>query len=149
VEGICRGRAMRCGVGQRLDDLHLLDDGAGPSVRDDHRQGVVVLRADVNEMNIEPVDLGDEVRQGVQLRLALAPVVLFPPIGREVLHRGEPHPLRIILDRFPLRPPCRVDAPAQIDQLLFWDIDLEPPYRVAISAPSKVLRQQTSGSRRC
>ena len=51
---------MRGRIRQGIQDLHLLDDRAGPSVGDDQRQRVVVLRADVNEMNVEPVDLGHE-----------------------------------------------------------------------------------------
>ena len=65
MECIRRGAAMGGGIGQRLDDLHLLDDRAGPAMRDDDRQRVFVLRADMDEMNVQPVDLGDEVRQGV------------------------------------------------------------------------------------
>jgi hypothetical protein len=53
------------GVRKRIDDLQLLDDRAGPSMRDDERQCIVMFRTNVNEMNIEPVDLGDEVRQRV------------------------------------------------------------------------------------
>ena len=93
MERVRRARAMRGGVGKRLDDLQLLDDRARPPVRDDQRQRVLVLGADVNEMNVQPVDLGHEVRQGVQLRLALAPVVVCPPVAREVLHHREPHAL--------------------------------------------------------
>ena len=52
------------GIGQPLDDLQLLDDRAGPTVRYDERQCIFMLRADVNEMDVEPVDLADEVRQG-------------------------------------------------------------------------------------
>ena len=37
---------------------------------DDERQRILMLRTNVNEMNVQPVDLGDELRQGVQLRLA-------------------------------------------------------------------------------
>jgi hypothetical protein len=59
------------GIGQRIDDLQLLDDRAGPPMRDDQRQCIVMLGANVNEMNIEPVDLGDELRQGVEARLDL------------------------------------------------------------------------------
>jgi hypothetical protein len=33
----------------------------GHPMRDDHRQRVLVLRASVNEVNVEPVDLSDEV----------------------------------------------------------------------------------------
>ena len=59
------------GIGERFDDLHLLDDRSRPSVRDDDRQRVLVLRANVDEMNVEAVDLGDEIRHGIQLRSAL------------------------------------------------------------------------------
>ena len=79
----------------------------------------VMLRANVNEMNVEPVDLGDELRQGVQPRLALAPVVICRPVARELLHRRERHALRIIRDRFPLGPPGCVYAPAELGQLRF------------------------------
>ena len=34
---------------------------------DDERQRVLVLRANVDEVDVEPVDLGDELRQRVQL----------------------------------------------------------------------------------
>ena len=64
MEGIRCTPAMRRGIGQRIDDLQLLDDRAGPSMRDDHRQRILVLRANVDEVNVEPVDLGDEVAAG-------------------------------------------------------------------------------------
>jgi hypothetical protein len=66
MERVRTARAMRRGVGERFDDLQLLDDRARPPVRDDQRERVLVLGADVNEMNVEPVDLGDEVWQAVQ-----------------------------------------------------------------------------------
>jgi hypothetical protein len=50
------------GIGQPIDDLQLLDDRAGPSVIDDERQRAIVLRANVDEVNVEPVDFGDELR---------------------------------------------------------------------------------------
>ena len=86
---------MRRGIGQRIDDLQLLDDRAGPSVRDDERQRIFMLRTNVNEVNVQPIDLGDELRQGVQPRLALAPVVFRRPIARELLNRRELHALRL------------------------------------------------------
>ena len=52
--------AVRGRVGQRLDDLQLLDDRARPAVRDDQRQRVLVLGADVQEVNVQPVDLGQK-----------------------------------------------------------------------------------------
>ena len=54
---------MGGGVGERLDDLELLDERARPAVGDDDRQRVLVLRADVDEVDVEPVDLGQEVRE--------------------------------------------------------------------------------------
>jgi hypothetical protein len=40
------------GIGQGIDDLQLLDDRAGPSVRDDERQRIFMLRPNVNEMDV-------------------------------------------------------------------------------------------------
>ena len=78
---------------------------------------LLVFGADVDEMNVEPVDLGDEIRQGVDLRLAFAPIVLVRPILRELLHRRELHALRCVRDLFALRPfGCR-DAIAQVDEV--------------------------------
>src|SRR5579862_888139 len=86
-------------------------------MRDDQRKRVLMFRTNVNEMNVEPVDLGDEMRQGLQLRLALAPIVVIAPILREFPHRRELNALCCIRDRFPLRPFCGVDAFAQVGDL--------------------------------
>jgi hypothetical protein len=45
----------------------------------------VMFRTHVDEMNVESIDLGDELRQALQPRLALAPVVLGRPVPREGL----------------------------------------------------------------
>ena len=50
------------GISKWIDDLQLLDDRAGPTVCDDERQRVLMLRPNVNEMNVEPIDLGYELR---------------------------------------------------------------------------------------
>ena len=58
--------------------------------------------ADVNEINIEAVDLGHELRQGVQLRFGLSPVVAFAPIFNERLELAELDALRlVIIDKVP------------------------------------------------
>jgi hypothetical protein len=49
-------------VRQGVDELQLLDDRARPSVVDDERQRVFMLRTDVQEVDVEPVDLGHELR---------------------------------------------------------------------------------------
>jgi hypothetical protein len=62
MESVRFARAMCRGIGQWIDDLQLLDDRAGPSVRDEERQRIFMFRTNVNEMNVQPIDLGDEVR---------------------------------------------------------------------------------------
>src|SRR3546814_16809551 len=69
-------------IGQRLDDLQLLDDRSRPAVGDDDRQGILMLRTSGDEVNVELVDFGDEVREGVPPRLDLAPVIFARPIAR-------------------------------------------------------------------
>jgi hypothetical protein len=61
VEGIRPGPAVGGRVRERVDDLQLLDDRPRPPVRDDQRQRVLVLRTDVDEVDVQPVDLGEEV----------------------------------------------------------------------------------------
>jgi len=117
-------------VGKRVDDFQLLDDRARPPVRDDQRQRVLVLGADVDEMNVEPVDLGHEVRQGVQLRLALAPVVIFRPITRKFLKHREGDALRIIRDGLLVGPAGSRDARTQRLEYRVGDLgDRERPDR--------------------
>jgi len=113
------------GIGKGSDNFHLLDDRSGPSVRDDERQCVVMLRTDVDEVNVQSIDLGLELRQSVQPRLDLAPVVVLPPIARECLDRGDLNTLRVVCDRFPLGPPCRVDASAQFGEIRLWKIHMK------------------------
>ena len=63
-------------VGERPDDVQHLDDRAGPAVGDDHGQGVRVRRPDVDEVDVEAVDLGQVLRDGVQPRRDPAEVVV-------------------------------------------------------------------------
>jgi hypothetical protein len=79
----------------------------------------------VNEVNVQPVDLGDELRHGVELRLALAPVVVGHPVAREFLNHRERHALRLIRDRLLLGPVRGRDASTQVLQGLIGDVDVE------------------------
>ena len=125
MEGVRRARAVRGGIGERADELQLLDDRARPAVADDQRERVLVLGADVDEVDVEPVDLGDEVREGVQPRLALAPVVLGRPVAGEVLHDREGHALRVVLDGLLLGEARRGDARPQVLEIRLGDLDRE------------------------
>ena len=110
------------GIGERIDDLHLFGDRTGPPVGNDQRQRIFVFGTYVNEMNVQSVDLGNELRQGVEFCLDLAPVVLCRPISSERLSRRELHALGCIGDRFSFRPPCVFDAPAQFGEFRLWNI---------------------------
>ena len=134
MEGVLSAPAVGCGIGERLDDLQLLDDRARPPVRDDQRQRVLVPRANVEEVNVQPVDLGDEVRQRVQLRLALAPVVVGPPVAQELLHHRQRNALRVVADRLALRPPRRIHPPAEVRELRLRKTDLEQTKGRSIAA---------------
>ena len=79
----------------------------------------------MNEMNVEPVNLGDEVRHGVDLRLALPPIMLTRPVLRELLHGCELDALRCIRDRFLVGPQRRFHTSAEVDELLFRKVDVE------------------------
>ena len=51
ADAVCRG------IGKWIDNLQLLDNRARPPVRDDERQRIRMFRANVNEMNVQPIDL--------------------------------------------------------------------------------------------
>ena len=94
MKRIRRIGSMRGGVGERLDDLQLLDRRARPPVRHYQRQRILMLGAHMDEVDVHPIDLGDEVRQGRKALLKLAPVVIRGPVGRQCLNRLELHTLR-------------------------------------------------------
>src|SRR5215510_15514641 len=84
-----------------------------------------MFRTNVNEMNIQPVDLGDELWQSQELRFHLPPIVVSRPIARERLHRRELYALRCIGNRLSFGPLGRVDAPAQLGQFRFGNAEVK------------------------
>ena len=114
---------MRRGVGERIDDLELLDRRARPAVGHNQRQRILMRGAHVDEVDVHPVDLGDEVRQCGKALLELAPVVIRGPIGGQCLDRLELHALRRIC--LPVGPARRRDASTEVCQVLFRNVDIE------------------------
>src|SRR5688500_14107757 len=94
-------------------------------MRHDQRQRLLVPRLDVDEVDVDPVDLGRELRQRVQSRLALAPVVLGRPVAGERLDRRQLHTLGPIWDELSGGPARRLHAAAQLDEILFRNVDRE------------------------
>ena len=117
-ERVGRGPAVCSGVGQRTDHLQLLDDRTGPAVGDDDRQGVRVLRLHVDEVDVEPVDVRDEIGIGEDLRLGAAPIVTVRPMIGELLHCREPDALRVVVHRLPVGPLGRLDPALEVGEFL-------------------------------
>ena len=101
----------------------------------------------MNEMNVDAVDLGDELRQGVQPRLHLAPVVVGLPVPHELLERRELHALRLVGDDLAIRPACRCEAAAEIEQIFLGHADAERPDCAACSGLCRTQRQQARHAR--
>jgi hypothetical protein len=127
MEGVLAAAAVRRRIGQRADRVDQLDHRAGPAVGHEQRQRILVRRRDVDEVDVYAVDLGDELRKRVHARLNPAEVVLGSPVAGEGLQDFELDSLRPVGDELLARPPCRGDAPAQIDDLLFEILDVERP----------------------
>ena len=86
-------------------------------MRDDQRQRIFVLRANVNEVDVYAVDFGQELRGRVQFRLDFAPIVTFGSVARECLGHRQLHALRIVADQLARRPPRRLYSLPQLDKL--------------------------------
>src|SRR5439155_24767625 len=98
MEGVRCAPAVRSGIGKRIDNFMWFEHRARPSMGDDERQRIFMFRADMNEMNIQSIDLGDEVRHGIQPRFTLAPVVMRLPVAQKLLNGLERYALRIVGD---------------------------------------------------
>ena len=127
VECFVGGATVSCRVGQRAHDLEQLDDRAWPAMGHDQRQRTLMPRPDVDEVDIHPVDIGRELRERVELRLDLVPVVVGGPVARELLQRSQLDTLRPIWDELPGGPARRRDAPTQVVHLLLWNLEVEGP----------------------
>src|SRR5262245_27738551 len=79
----------------------------------------------MDEVDVEPVDLGRELRQSVQLLLDPAPVVLVRPVARHLLQQRKLHALRRIGDEFVVGPARLRDATPKIGQPLVAKLDVE------------------------
>jgi hypothetical protein len=79
----------------------------------------------VDEVDVDPVDLGRELGERVEVRLGLAPVVVGLPVARERLQRRQLHALRPIFDQLLAGPARRGDALAEVEEILFRNVDAE------------------------
>ena len=81
--------------------------------------GVLVGRANVDEVQVEVVDHGRELREPVQGRLPRPPVVAVRPVLAHVLDVRQRRALRPVLDELPLRPARRCEpSPEVVERLV-------------------------------
>jgi hypothetical protein len=119
------GRRRTRSVGQRADHVQHLDDGTRPAVGDDERQSVLLGRPHVDEVDVEAVDLGQELREGVEPRFEPPEVVFVGPVPDELTHRGQRHPLREVGDGLLLGPAGSQEPAAKIVDGILRDVDIE------------------------
>src|SRR5262245_55397049 len=82
-----------------------------------------MLRLDMDEVNLQPVDLGHKLGQGVELCLHLAPVIFGLPEVDKRLNLRQLDTLGAICDCLTLRPAGGGDAPVQVEQSFFGNVD--------------------------
>ncbi len=76
-------------------------------------------------MNVEPVDLGEEIVVGVDLRLAAPPIVCVAPMRDDPLRLGKRNALAPIVDGFFLRPAHQIEPLGQIVERRLRNVDSE------------------------
>src|SRR5215471_1204920 len=84
-----------------------------------------MFRTNVNEMNVQPINPGNELRIRIEFRLHLAPVVVRSPVANQLLHGRELDALRFVRDRFLFGPLSRGQAPAKVSERLVREVDAE------------------------
>jgi hypothetical protein len=76
----------------------------------------------VDEVDLDPVDLGCELGERVQSLLALAPVIVGRPVAGERLQRRQLHALGAVGNELCRRPPRRGYPAAEVVQVLLRNI---------------------------
>ena len=91
----------------------------------DDRQGMRMLRANVNEMDIYTIDGGDELRLGIYPRFDFAPVVVCLPIAGKLAHGCELYALRCVCYQFWSGPLRCGDPSTQVRERVIGGVKLE------------------------
>src|SRR5688572_10989675 len=92
------------GIGEGPHNFQKLKDRPWPSVRHNQRHRIVMRRADVGELNVETLNLGDKLWQGIQFRFRLPPVVIRTPVLYKRLQFGELDALTLVWNGFLIWP---------------------------------------------
>ena len=87
VEGVGRVAAVARGEGQGFDGLPELEMAARPAVGDQQRALALRLADHVDEVDVEVLDRGGELREAVEVGLGGADVEAVGPVGAEGLQK--------------------------------------------------------------
>lgn len=123
------GRIVAVGprIGQPRRDPGELRERTRPAVRHQQRCRVRLGRPDVREMHRGAVDGGGELRPLVQLGLGGAPVVLMPPVRRELAEITQRYAVRPSNAGEFVRPAGTVEPLVQVVQFRLRKVDAERP----------------------
>ena len=125
MERIVSLAAVRLRIHELRDHMSELQDRAWPAVGDEERERILVLGADVQEVDLYAVDGCCELGIRVQLRFAAPPVVLRLPVLAELLDRCERNALRPTCNRFCIRPAGQTETCLQVIETRLWDTKAE------------------------
>ena len=95
-----------------------------------------MLRANVDEVDVDPVDTGDKLRQRIELRFRLAPVVAGSPVTYQLLKFRELDALGAVADSFTIGPARLRNAGAKIGERGFGHMNLEGTDRCVLRRSS-------------
>src|SRR3569623_2031259 len=138
MEGVRGIAAMRGGIGERRDHLLEFDDRAGPAMGDDQRQCVRLFRTHVQKMDVEPVDLGRELVEAIELCLAPTPVIFVGPIVADLPDPLQRYALAPVIHQLRLRPARACEPYLKVGEDVVADRDAKRFYGVGHRfAPSR------------
>ncbi|MNQ91587.1 hypothetical protein D3C85_1069770 [compost metagenome] len=130
MKGVLGGSAMCRGVGQRTYDLQQFEYGTRPAMGHDEWPRVRMTGANVDEVDVQAVDIGQVLGECVEFRFGLSPVVAALPIAHQRLELVELHSLGTVGGRLPVRPAGCAEATAQIQQRCFRNLGAERAYGI-------------------
>ena len=123
MKRVASGPAVAGRVGEGLDDAVEFDDGTWPTVGKDQGNGVRIGAFPVDEVDVQAIDLGHELRKPVEISLPRGPVVVVKPVVANLLGVGEGHSLVPVMcralvgtDGFGIRPPRPLQAGRKVVQ---------------------------------
>src|ERR1043166_3990599 len=92
---------------------------------DNQRKRIWILRTDMDKVDVYTINVRNELRESVELRFSLAPVVITRPIFRERLHCFKLYTLRRICHQLFFRPARCLDSHAEVPELRFGSFEAE------------------------